>query len=189
MAVKDNYSRARATKKSSSVQVNTNVSKRSSKKAVNTIKKSPILMLVFICLIIGVAGGFLAFKTFSTFEMNTFIINGVASAEVDYIVIDMTKIKEEFLKIDEDATMDEIYTSISLKDNLTTCKFFGADITDTVKIKYYYREDISQDAQETDKIDVKTPGVYYIEYTSSHFAFKNKTLIRTIIVTGVENNG
>lgn len=189
MPVKDGYSRARATKKSSSVELNTNISKRNQKKAVNAIKKSPILIVAVLFLIIGIAGGFFAYKMLSSFEMNTYLVNGVASSEKDYVVVDVSAIKESVLSTDAEATMEEIFSSISLEDNSVTCKFFGIDISDSVSTKYYYREDISHDTQEVTKIDVTTAGVYYIEYTSSFFAFKNKTLIRTIVITEVENDG
>ena len=189
MAVKDSYSRARATKKTSSVKVTNNLSKREQKKVVKSFKNSPILIIAVLFLIVGAIGGFFAFKMLSPFEMNTFTINGVASAENDYVIVDVSSIKEEYLKTNSEATMSEIYASILLKDNLVECKFFGKDISDTVSIKYYYREDISHNTVETTNVDVETAGVYYIEYTSFHFAFKNKTLIRTIIITGVENDG
>ena len=189
MAVKDSYSRARATKKSSSVELTTNISKRNKKKAINAIKKSPFLIVAVLFLIIGIAGGFFAYKMLSSFEMNSYLVNSVASREKDYIVIDISEIKESVLSTDADATMEEAFALINLEDKSVTCKSFGIDMSNSVSIKYYYREDISHDTQEVTKIDVTVAGVYYIEYTSSFFAFKNKTLIRTIIVTGVENDG
>lgn len=188
MSVKDSYSRARATKKSSSVKSAT-ISKRSQKKAINTIKKSPTLIIAVLFLIIGIAGGFFAYNALSAYEMNNFLVNGVVGNEVDYVIIDMSVIKEDVLQTNADATMEDVYSSISLEDKSVTCKFFGIDLTETISTKYYYREDISHNTQEVTKIDVTTAGVYYIEYTSSHFAFKNKTLIRTIVVTEVENDG
>lgn len=188
MAVKDSYSRSRATKKKTSI--NTTVkSNNKVKKATKFIKKSPLLMLAFVFLIIGVASGFFAYKILSPFKMNTFTINGIASAENDYVIIDLLEIKENYLSENPQAKMEEIYNSIILKDNLVTCKFLGMDKTESISIAYFYREDISHDVKEVEGIDVKIPGVYYVEYTSSFFAFKNTTLIRTIIVTEVENDG
>ena len=188
MVVKDSYSCARATKKSTSISSSA-PSKKSTKKAINAFKKSPILIVAVLFFIIGVAGGFFAFKALSPFELNNYLVNGKISAETDYVIIDISAIKEEFLATKADATMEEIYASINLKDELVTCKFFGADIGDTISTKYYYREDISHNTKEVTGIDVQTAGVYYIEYTSNHFAHKNTTLIRTIIVTEVENDG
>jgi len=188
MAVKDSYSRARATKKTTSIN-NTTVSKRNQKKVLTTIKKSPILIVAVLFLIIGIAGGFFAYKSLSFFEMNTYLVNGVASEEIDYIIVDVSTIKEEALNTNANVTMDQIYSSINLEDKHVKCKFFGVDVSDSVSTKYYYREDISHDVKEVNSIDVTTAGVYYIEYTSNFFAFKNKTLIRTIIVTEVENDG
>ena len=188
MAIKDSYSRARATKKSTTIKTTT-ISKRNQKKAISTIKKSPILIVAVLFLAIGIVGGFFAYKMLSSFEMNNFLVNGIASTEADYIIVDVSEIKENVLQTNANATMEEIYSSINLEDKSVTCKFFGIDIKNTVSTKYYYREDISHDTQVIDKIDVTVAGVYYIEYTSSFFAFKNKTLIRTIVITEVENDG
>ena len=187
MSVKDKYSKSRATKKSSSIGVN--ISAKQQKKVAKTIKKSPLLTLAIIFLIVGAVGGFFAYKTLSLFAMNTFTINGVASAENDYVIVDLMEIKSSYLQANPTAKMEDVYASITLHDNSVNCKFFGMDKTDTITIKYFYREDISHDAKQVEGIDVKTPGVYYVEYTSSFFAFKNSTLIRTIIVTEVENDG
>ena len=189
MAVKNSYSKARATKKTSSINLKTNINKKDQNKAIKSIKKSPILILALVFLLLGAVGGFFAYKMLSTFELNTFVVNGVASAENDYIVVDLSEIKEDYFQSNSDKTIEDFYASISLKDNTVSCKFFGIDKSDTIVTKYYYREDISHDAVEVNKIDLETAGVYYIEYTSSFFAFKNSTLIRTIIVTEVENDG
>jgi len=188
MAVKDSYSRSRATKKKTSI--NTTVkSNNKAKKATKFIKKSPLLMLAFVFLIIGVASGFFAYKILSPFKMNTFTINGIASAENDYVIIDLLEIKENYLSENPQAKMEDVFASIKLEDNSVTCKFFGIDKSNTVSVNYFCREDISHHITEVEGLDVKTPGVYYVEYTSSFFAFKNTTLIRTIIVTEVENDG
>ncbi len=191
MAVKKDYSKARA-KKSKSTNINApdiDISKSDAKKVANKVKKSPILVVVLIALVIGVAAGYFAFDFLSGFEMLAYSVNGVESVETDYVVIDMSVIKEEYLKTDADATMDEIFASVTLSDNGAECKFFGFDVSPSINTKYYYREDISHDVSEVEKIDIQTAGVYYIEYTTSHFAFKSQTLIRTIIVTEVENDG
>lgn len=189
MAVEDRWAAARAAKEKKRLETNVSLSKREKKKAVNAVKKSPVLIVVVFALILGAVGGFFGFTYLSPFEMNGYKVNGVSSTEKDYVIVDMLDIKNDYMITHSGASMDDMYASIKLEDGGFDCKFFGIDISDTVTTKYYYREDISHDSVETDKIDVETSGVYYIEYTSSHFAFKNKKLIRTIIVTEVENDG
>lgn len=189
MAVKDGYAKARATKKNSKSVSTKKLDGNNKKKIVKSVKKSPILLIVLLMLALGIAGGFFSWGYLSPFKMQGYLVNGVASEEVDYVVVDISEIKENILKDDPTKTMDEIYESIILEDGGVVCKFFGIDVSDTVSVRYLYREDISHDTQDVDKIDISTAGVYYIEYTSSHFAFKNTTLIRTIVVMEVENDG
>ena len=189
----DKYSRARATR-----QDNTNkdreyagyMSKRTTKKVFNKIKKSALLVVVVITLLIGVAGGYLLNKYTSSFDMLGFKINGVESAEIDYVVVDVSQIRENLESTQPDpVTMEDVYDAVNLEDGGVVCKFLGLDISSTIEKSYYYREDISHEAKEVVNIDVETPGVYYIVYNSTHFAFKNTTLIRTVVVTGVEVDG
>ena len=189
MPVEDRWAAARAAKERKRLEGDINLSKRQKRKAVNTVKKSPVLIIIVIALIIGALAGFFGFTFLSPFDMKDFYVNNIKSSEKDYVVVDMLDLKEDYVLANPDKDMESFYASINLKDDGFVCKFFGFDISNTVKTKYYYREDISNDPVETDKIDVTTAGVYYIEYTSSHFVFKNKTLIRTIIVTEVENDG
>ena len=188
MANNKDYSRARATKKTTSIKT-TELSKSSSTKALKTMKKHPILLVAVLFLIIGIAGGFFAYKSLSFFAMNSYSVNSVASSENDYIIVDMLEIKNAYLQAKPTAEMQEIYASVILEDKMVTCKFFGVDVSNTVTIKYYYREDISHDVKSVDDIDVSVAGVYYIEYTSSFFTFKNSKLIRTVVITEVENDG
>lgn len=190
MAVEDRWAAARAAKERKSLETkDINLTKRQKNKAVNTVKKSPVLIVIVIALILGLVAGFFAFTLLSPFEMKDYKVNGVVSSEKDYVIVDMLDIKGDYLAIHPDGSMEDIYASIELLDEGYECKFFGVDVSDSVTTKYYYREDISHDQEEVDKIDVTNAGVYYIEYKSSHFAFKNKVLIRTIIVTEVENDG
>lgn len=186
----DRWAAARAAKERKRLDTsNINISKRQKNKAIKSVKKSPILIVMIISLIIGIVGGFFAFTYLSPFEMNEYKVNGLASVEKDYVIIDMLDIKEKYLEEHPSASMEEVYSSVNLKDEGFTCKFFGIDVSDGVTTKYYYREDISHDHKEVAGIDLQTAGVYYIEYTSNHFAFKDKVLIRTIIVTEVEQDG
>ena len=91
--------------------------------------------------------------------------------EVDYVVIER----------------DNSEDPIVLDDEGVTCKIFGIDLSKSVSVKYFYREDITKDATEVENINLDVAGVYYIEYTSSNFLYKNTTLIRTVIVSEVEN--
>ncbi len=190
MAVKDSYTKARAKKKSNpKIEINDNLTNNEKKNIVRKVKKSPILIIAILAIIIGAVIGFFGFTVLSPFEMNSFLVNGVESEETDYVIIDLSQIKEELLNSNPDITTDDLYSSINIEDKGVTSKFFGFDVSDTVNVEYYYREDISHDITQVDKIDLTTAGVYYIEYTSTHFAFKNTLLIRTIIVTEVENDG
>lgn len=190
------YEQARATKVSTKRDYDGGGwSKSDAKRATRKIKKSPLLIVIALSLVVGIVGGFFLTKATTTFKMNNFYVGGVASAEVDYVLVDMTSHKERIIDADQKSgtpvgvTTDMVYQTMKLKDEGVTAKFFGKDISDTVTVKYYYREDISHDKREVSGIDVSTAGVYYIEYTSSHFAHKNTTLIRTIIVTEVEVDG
>ena len=127
--------------------------------------------------------------------MNAYNVNGVASTEVDYVYVDMSAHKEQLKEEDKKkehpvgVTTGQVYSTMKLEDAGVTAKFLGFDITDTVTVKYYYREDISHDMVQVSAVDVQVAGVYYIEYTSSHFAFKNIKLIRTVVITEVEVDG
>ena len=183
-------SRARAVKKKAQkVEVNVSSDKNKARKISKKIKKSPVLILVVFALVVGAIAGYFSFSYLSDFSMLSYSVNGEAIKEVDYAEIDITAYKEKLESQGIQKTMDEIYDSYTLEDKGVECKFFGVDISNTVSIKYFYREDISHDAEEVKKIDIRTAGVYYIEYTSSHFAFKNTKLIRTIVVMEVENDG
>lgn len=195
MAVDSRYDKARAYKSTSSrVEVDTSsFNSRKTKKYTKKVMKSPLLLIIAITAIIGILGGFFLTKALSKFEMNKYYVGGVAASENDYVVIDVSAHKENLEAVagesNTELTMEQVYSTLGIEDKGVDIKFFGMDISDTVKTRYYYREDITFDPQEVNGIDVKTPGVYYIEYTSSHFAYKNVTLIRTIIVTGVEVDG
>ena len=112
MTTKNSYSRARATKKSSSVNIGSNLNKKQQKKVVSSIKKSPIFGVAVLFLIIGLVSGFFAFKMLSPFSMDEFLINGVKSEQNDYVIVDMSAIKDEYIKNNPQAGIDEVYASI-----------------------------------------------------------------------------
>jgi len=166
------YSKSRAKKKESkNVEIKETLSKNEKKKITNKVKKSPVLLIALVFLVLGAACGYFAFSYLSAFEMNGYKVNGVESQEVDYVVVEREAIDGD----------------IVLEDGGVTCKIFGIDVSSSITVKYYYREDTSYDAQEVEGITLETAGVYYIEYSSSNFLYKHKKLIRTIVITEVEN--
>lgn len=193
MAVDERYKKARATRDDNSRDSDYSgyVSNRNKKKIFNKIKKSALLIIIAVTLVVGIVGGFFLTKYTSNFEMLAYKVNGVQSEELDYVVVDVSQIRESLESSSgvQNTTMEQIYNAVSLEDGGVSCKFLGMDISKTITKTYYYREDISYPATEVKGIDVSVPGVYYISYSSSHFAFKKTTLIRTIVVTGVEIDG
>lgn len=187
MATKN--SNARAKKQQNTVDFDGELKSSDKKKITKTLKKTTLLIVCLVFLVIGLVGGYFAHSYLSAFEMNVFKVNGVESEEVDYVEVDVSLIKEGLEEEGESVTMEKLYSSITLEDGGVKCTIFGIDLSNTISVKYYYRQDISHDAEVVDKIDLKTSGVYYVEYTSSNFLYKSKTLIRTILVTGVENDG
>ena len=195
MASENSYERARAYRSDERRQTadQPSISKSKAKRQAKKIIKSPLLLVIVITSIIGILGGYFLTKALCTFELNEYYVSGTIAAEKDYVIVDVSAHKEKredaALKAGQEITMEEIYSSLGLVDKGASIKFMGVDVSDSVVVNYYYREDISHETKKTDKIDVSVPGVYYIEYTSSHFAFKNVKLIRTVIVTGVEIDG
>lgn len=184
MAKKYNDARAvKQTKSSSAAAKEVTVDKKTIKK----IGKSPILIVAILFLAIGAAAGFFAAKKLTLFRFDTFTVNGIKAEENDYVEIDVTALKESLLaegKPNEFSDMNALIQSGGVE-----VSFFGKSLKDDVKRVIYYREDKSHDITEVEFIDLEKSGIYYEEYTVDHFAFRNSKLIRTIIVTGVENDG
>ena len=179
----------RATKKSVTAEVQIPSGKKS-KKQIKKALRYPAALIVAAFLIVGaVAGYFVATKT-TYFTLLPYKVDGVISEEGDYVCVDLSEkraaLEEQGKKAD---TAKEIADELKIEDDGYEIKFLGSSVADTVSKKLLYREDLSEDAREVDEIDFSKAGTYYIEYTSSHFAFKNLKLIRTIFVTGVEENG
>lgn len=193
----DSYNKSRAVKKQQETKsIDTDVlSKRQKRKIKTKIKNSTILLIVAITLVIGVATGFLLQKFTSSFIMNNFYVNGVVSEEKDYVFIDLTQVKEKLENTkalnadDTPVTITDVANSVTLEDNGASLKFFGINKNKAIKTKILYREDISHDVVEVSNINLSVPGVYYIEYSTTHFSYKNVKLIRTVVVTGVEIDG
>jgi len=186
----ERYNESRAVKKTRENDYEFNMSSSKAKRYGKKITKSVVLIVIAVTLVIGGALGFLASSKLNSFYMNDYLVANVASPEKDYVEVDVSKVREGLENGGATmVTMEQIYSATSLEDKGVTIKFLGMDVSKTLTTKYYYREDISHNTQEVNGVDVTVPGVYYIEYTSSHFAFKKTTLIRTIIVTGVEVDG
>ena len=66
------------------------------------------------------------------------------------------------------------------------CVAFGQDVTDSITIKYLYREDIHHDIQEVSGVNPDKVGFYYVVYTSSNIKYRTVQLVRNVIVVGGE---
>ncbi len=87
---------------------------------------------------------------------------------------------EDFVTI----SMNESYNDLGV-----TAVVFGQDKTGEVTTKYYYREDISYEAKECEKVDTSVAGYYYAVYTLDGTPYHGVELIRTIEILRVEDNG
>ena len=183
-----NYNQSRATKeKGGEFAVKNNP--KTNKKVVKKLKKYPAAIAIVLFLIIGAAVGYVVAPKFNSFELGSYTVNGEVW-ENDYAEIDLTAIKETLSAASDDPVdMDEIIKNVEIKDGGATAKFLGKSIDDTITRTVYYREDGSKPTEKVDGIDLTKAGIYYEEFTSSHFAFNSARLIRTVIVTGVEQDG
>lgn len=181
------YKNARAKKTTTKAQsVEIKIDKKTEKK----IKKSPVALCLILCLVAGAVLGVYLTKKYAIFSFGDYYVNGVASAEQDYIEIDLSAQKAILEQSSTDpVTLAEIVGSITLSDGGVDISVFGKDLSDTVTVTRYYREDMSHDVVTVSAVDLTVAGIYYIEYTSSHFLFAGTKLIRTIIVMGVEIDG
>ena len=137
--------------------------------AKKSMKKNAVIWIVAVLfIVIGAVGGFFGIKL--AFKNDTFEMLAYANGEYD-IVIGA-----------EEAT--KTYTELGVK-----CVSFGKDESDKCTVTYYYREDLSQEQTQVDKVDVNKAGMYYAVYTTTASRYKTVTLIRNIYVTGVEDNG
>lgn len=164
------YSNMKATKvKRESQTTSVSVSKKTRGKAKRGLTKLGIsYVILFVFLIVGIAGGFLISKyAFSgdTFEMIAFE-NGLTDI---------------YIGQNENQTS---YTEPGAK-----CVAFGKDASNSITIEYYYRNDLTQEPQKVESVDPETEGVYYAIYTSNNIKFKSVRLIRNIIVLRSEDNG
>ena len=121
---------------------------------------SSLVILILTFLVLGILAGGFAVKALT--KNDCFVINAV-NEPID-------------LEIGGEGNPDT-YTETGAK-----CVFFGKDLSDTVNIEYFYREDMSHNVAPVTSVDPSVPGYYYAVYTSSHFKYKNVKLVRTITV-------
>lgn len=180
----------RAVKKTAAVNVDVPSGGKNTKKQIKKALRYPAAIIVAAFLIIGAAAGYFAATKTTYFALSPYKVDGVASEENDYVCVDLSEKRAELEQVGTPAdTAEQIAARLKIEDGGFEIRFLGSSVADTVSARILYREDLSHDATEVDKIDYATAGTYYIEYTSSHFAFKNVKLIRTVFVTGVEENG
>lgn len=164
----NSLSGAKATKKSKkAVDINLNNVKLS-KKDKNKIKKSlkkPIIIFAVVFFIIGCIGGYFAYNFIcgeDCFVMNEYFANNV------------------------DCTIGKNETFTEYEEKGAKCVAFKKDISNLVKIEYFYREDMLEDEVKVDKIDVEKAGIYYVVYTINNIKYSNVKLIRNVIVVREE---
>lgn len=128
-----------------------------------SVRKNPkSVIIAIICLIIGIVAGYFGMQTFT--------------------------------KDDAFALLGEDYLEVTMSDDLYAdegCKamFLGEDLSQNVSVEYYYREDISYDAEKDEKVDLTKCGFYYVVYTCDAFPYSGIQVIRTVEVVRVEDNG
>ena len=140
--------------------------KRQIKKSFKGIGLGWILIAIF--LVVGLVGGYIGARyvcRFDVYEMQTYE-NGQADITIG---------------LDEDITS---YQELGVK-----CIAFGKDISHKFTVKYYYRDDLTEDEVEVTGVDVTQPGIYYAVYSVPTVKYKMVKLIRNIIIMREEDNG
>ena len=134
--------------------------------AKQSMKKSKLVwIIVVIAIVVGAVAGFFGIKY--AFRNDTYHMNAYSNGQVDIIV-----------GANEDV---KTYTELGVK-----CVSFGKDISSECTVTYYYREDLSHDQVQVDKVDETKGGMYYAVYSAPASRYKTVTLIRNIYVTEVE---
>ena len=182
------YNKSRATKVEKSSEISAS-SVKVSKQTIKKLKKYPAVIAVVVFLVIGTIVGYVLAPKFNSFELGTYTVNGIEQ-ENDYVEIDLTEVKDDLSNSpSEVVTIDDIINAVTLNDGGAKATFLGKSVDSTIIKTYYYREDGTKPYEKVDSLDLSKAGIYYEEFTSSHFAFRSSKLIRTIIVTGVEQDG
>ena len=165
------YSKMKATKQTRkpSSPGGVRVSKKDTQAAKRSLGKLGISwIMVVVFLVVGVLAGW-AINKF-VFSKDTYFMNTYANGEAD-----ITIGKDEDFKT---------YTELGVK-----CIAFGKDYSSDCTVEYFFRDDLTNDEIQVDEIDISTPGIYYAVYTCPNFKYSSVTLIRNIIVLGVEDDG
>lgn len=161
------YSSMKATKTKKSYDGDISVS-RSSKRKMKKQAKKLNWLIVLPMILIGLAVGFFGLK---------FVFKNDGFAMVDAKTVD------DIMYIGGDSDYEK-YTELGVK-----CISFGKDYSSDVQVVYYYRSDLSSDAKQVDTVDESVAGMYYAVYKTDAPRYKKVTLIRNIVVLGVEDNG
>ena len=167
-----NYNSMKATKTSKKPYSNISISRNTQHSAKKVVKKvNANWFVVVLVLIIGAIGGFFAnniiFKN-DVYEMVA--VNG----ETDIVLGGM---ENDSIKT---------YTELGVK-----CIAFGKDLSKDCTVKYYYRNDLTQNEKEVsiDEINSSNVGIFYAVYECPSPKYSSVKLIRNIIVLGGEDNG
>ena len=127
-------------------------------------KSSTLLSILLICLLVGILiGG----SSLYVLTLNDCFEIVAADGEVDWEI--------------GGESNHRAYQELGVK-----CVAFGQDATDSVSIKYLYRENIYHDTEEVKMVNPEVVGIYYVVYTSNNFKYRTVQLIRNVIVVGEE---
>ena len=128
-------------------------------------KASSWLIVVLSCLIVGILVGGLSLYVLT--KNDCFEMVATVNGEIDW-------------EIGSEST-NNTYQELGVK-----CIAFGQDVSDSISVKYLYREDIYHDVREVSGINPDNVGFYYVVYTSTNLKYRMVQLIRNVIVVGEE---
>lgn len=131
-------------------------------------KRDFAIIFVVIFFIIGALGGFFGCKYLTRNDVYEMV--KYENGEVDVV-------------IEKDGEVTD-YVERGVK-----CIAFGKDYSKNYTVKYYYRDDLTNDEKLVESVDENTPGIYYAVYEVPTAKYKIVKLIRNIIVLREEDNG
>ncbi len=167
-----NYNSMKATKTSKRSYDDVSISRSSARKAKRVAKKiNANWFIVILVLVVSVVGGYFAHNL--AFKNDVYEMVAVGK-EVDIVIGGM----------EEGAA--QTYTEPGVK-----CIAFGKDYSKECTVKYFYRNDLTEDQVEVSvsEINASKPGIFYAIYECPAAKYKTVKLIRNIIVLGGEDNG
>lgn len=126
------------------------------------------IIFVAIFFVIGVLGGFFGCKYLTRNDVYEMV--KYENGETDVV-------------IEKDGDVTD-YVERGVK-----CIAFGKDYSKNYTVKYYYRDDLTNDEKLVESVDENTPGIYYAVYEVPTAKYKIVKLIRNIIVLRGEDNG